>query len=90
MPAGEPATKAESHITPCPRPRVNISWFSALTTKKLRRSAHALAADIIEWVERFNENPTPFIWQKSADEILERLGRYCADLTNTESSTETS
>jgi hypothetical protein len=38
-------------------------WFSALTTKKLQRSAHrsvqALAADIRDWVERWNENPKP-------------------------------
>ena len=36
-------------------------WFSALTTKKLQRSAHrsvkALAADIRDWVETWNEDP---------------------------------
>ena len=69
-------------------------WFSALTTKKRQRSAHdsvnALAADITDWVEHWNENPTPFIWHQTADEILERRSRYCADLTNTELSTEPS
>ncbi len=68
-------------------------WFSALTTKKLQRSAHdsvaALAADIVEWVDTWNEDPNPFVWHKTADEILERLGRFCAELTNTELSTET-
>ena len=63
-------------------------WFSALTTKKLQRSAHdsvaALAADIVEWVEHCNEDPTAFVWHKTADEILERLGRYCAAVTTTE------
>ncbi len=44
---------------------------------------NALAADIIEWVEHWNENPATFVWHKTADEILERLGRYCADVTNT-------
>ena len=62
--------------------------FSALTTTTRQRSAHpsvnALAADIIDWVEHWNENPTPFVWHKTADEILERLGRYCADLTTNE------
>jgi len=63
-------------------------WFSALTTKKLRRSTDdsvkALAADIVEWVEHWNEDPKPFVWHKTADEILDRLGRYCAAVTNTE------
>ena len=60
----------------------------ALTAKKLQRSAHdsvnALAADIAEWVEHWNEDPKLFVWHKTADEILERLGRYCAAVTNTE------
>ena len=78
------------HFTPTYGSWMNLveRWFSALTTKKLQRSAHdsvnALAADIIDWVEHWNENPTPFIWHKTADEILERLGRYCANLINTE------
>ena len=56
-------------------------WFSALTTKKLQRSAHRnvkeLAADINAWAATWNENPTPFVWHKSADEILKRLAGYC-------------
>jgi len=61
-------------------------WFSALTAKKLQRSVHdsvsALAADIVEWVDHWNEDPEPFVWHKTADEIVERLGRYCADVIN--------
>ncbi len=57
-------------------------WFSALTTKKLQRSAHhsvkALAADINDWVDNWNANPTPFVWHKTAEQILERLAGYCA------------
>jgi hypothetical protein len=57
-------------------------WFSALTTKKLQRSAHhsvnALAADIRTWVQNWNQDPKPFIWHKTADEILQRLAGYCA------------
>jgi hypothetical protein len=57
-------------------------WFSALTTKKLQRSAHtsvkALADDNRAWVETWNENPKPFIWHKTADEILQCLAGYCA------------
>ena len=56
-------------------------WFSALTTKKLQRSAHvsvkALAADITAWVEHWNADPKPFTWHKTADQILQRLAGYC-------------
>jgi hypothetical protein len=55
-------------------------WFSALTTKKLQRSAHrsvkALAADIEAWTATWNENPKPFVWHKTAEEILARLAGY--------------
>ena len=72
------------HFTPTYGSWMNLveRWFSALTTKKLQRSAHrsakALAADILAWVETWNENPTPFVWHKTAEQILERLAGYCA------------
>jgi len=72
------------HFTPTYGSWMNLveRWFSALTTKKLQRSAHrsvrALAADIRTWVQTWNDNPTPFVWHKTADEILERLAGYCA------------
>jgi len=74
------------HFTPTYGSWMNMveRWFSALTTKKLQRAAHRsekeLAADIRAWVEAWNENPTPFVWHKSAEEILERLAGYCADI----------
>jgi transposase len=55
-------------------------WFSELTTKKLRRSTHRsvteLRRDINTWVDHWNENPRPFIWRKTADEILDNLANY--------------
>lgn len=59
-------------------------WFSALTTKKLQRSARRsikeLAADIEAWAATWNENPTPFVWHKTADDILARLAASCTDI----------
>ena len=56
-------------------------WFGALTTKKLQRSAHRsvkeLADDIRAWADVWNENPRPFVWHKTAEQILERLAGYC-------------
>lgn len=72
------------HFTPTYGSWMNLveRWFSALTTKKLQRSAHrsvnALATDIRAWVATWNEDPKPFTWHKTADEILQRLASYCA------------
>ena len=71
------------HFTPTYGSWMNLveRWFSALTTKKLQRSAHRsvkeLTADITAWANTWNENPTPFVWHKTAEEILERLADYC-------------
>jgi transposase len=72
------------HFTPTYGSWMNLveRWFSALTTKKLQRSAHTspkeLAADIVAWVKAWNDNPKPFVWHKTAEQILERLAGYCA------------
>ncbi len=56
-------------------------WFGELTTKLLQRGVHksvqALEADIRNWIKIWNENPRPFVWTKTADEILESLSRFC-------------
>jgi len=55
-------------------------WFALLTDKMLRRAAHrsiqALEKDIRDWIKTWNENPRPFVWTKTADEILDRLNSY--------------
>jgi transposase len=55
-------------------------WFGLLTDKQIRRGTHrslqALEKDIRNWIKTWNENPRPFAWTKSADEILERLAAY--------------
>ncbi len=72
------------HSTPTYGSWMNLveRWFSALTTKKLKRSAHRnvkeLIADILDWAATWNENPRLFVWTKSAEQILERLANYCA------------
>ena len=54
-------------------------WFAYLTQDLLQRSDHrsvqALEKDIRDWVTAWNENPKPFIWTKTAEEILESLSR---------------
>ena len=77
------------HFTPTHPSWMNLveRWFSALTTKKLQRSAHnsvaELAADINAWVTVWNDDPKPFIWHKTAVQILERLAGYCTAINAT-------
>jgi transposase len=73
------------HFTPTSSSWLNLveRWFGHLTDKKLRRSAHksvkALTDDLEAWVASWNTNPKPFVWTKTADEILDKLTKY---LTN--------
>jgi transposase len=75
------------HFTPTYGSWLNLveRWFAALTTKKLQQSAHrsatALAADIQTWIDTWNDDPKPFVWHKTADEILDRLAGYCHAIT---------
>jgi transposase len=71
------------HFTPTSSSWLNLveRWFAELTSRKLRRSAHRsvteLEADIRKWIGEWNKNPRPFVWTKTADEILETLAAYC-------------
>ena len=71
------------HFTPTSSSWLNLveRWFAELTTKLLRRGAHrsvqALNADIRAWIDTWNGDPRPFVWTKTADQILESIARYC-------------
>jgi transposase len=72
------------HFTPTSSSWLNLveRFFSALTEQQIRRGVHrstkALIAAIEDYIAATNENPKPFVWTKSADEILQSLGGYCA------------
>ena len=71
------------HFTPTSSSWLNLveRWFAELTTKKLRRGAHRsvrqLNTDIRAWIETWNDDPRPFVWTKTADQILDSIARYC-------------
>ena len=71
------------HFTPTGSSWINQveRWFGFLTDQLLRRGVHksvqALEKDIRTWVADWNQHPRPFIWTKTAEEILESLARYC-------------
>jgi transposase len=74
------------HFTPTGSSWMNQveRWFGLLTDKLIRRGVHtsvqALENDIRDWVATWNDNPRPFIWTKTADEILNSLADYLAKL----------
>jgi transposase len=70
------------HFTPTYGSWLNLveRWFAELTTKQIRRGAHrsvdALEAAIHAFLDAHNEAPKPFVWTKSADDILASIGRF--------------
>ena len=75
------------HFTPTGSSWVNQveRFFGLITDKLIRRgvhtSIHALEADIRQWIDTWNENPRPFTWTKTADEILNSLAKYLARIS---------
>jgi len=71
------------HFTPTYGSWLNLveRWFAELTTKWIKRSAHRsvrdLVASIRTWITNWNEDPKPYVWHKTADEILDSLANYC-------------
>jgi transposase len=76
------------HFTPTSSSWLNLveRWFSELTTKKLRRATHrsvqALNNDIRTWIDTWNDEPKPFVWTKTADQILDSITRYCGRIND--------
>ena len=74
------------HFTPTYSSWLNLveRWFAELTTKWIKRGAHRsvrdLVASIRTWIAGWNDDPKPFVWHKTADEILSNLKRYLANL----------
>ncbi len=70
------------HFTPTGSSWLNQveRWFAYLTDDKIRRGSHksvqTLEADIRAWIKAWNDNPKPFVWKKTAEEILDSLARY--------------
>jgi len=70
------------HFTPTYSSWMNLveRWFAELTNKWLRRGTHHSVSDLIAsirtWTANWNDNPQPFVWHKTADEILDNLATY--------------
>ena len=69
------------HFIPTSSSWLNLveRWFGEITRKRIRRgtfqSVDQLIQAIEEYIETNNANPKPFVWTKSADEIIEKVNR---------------
>ncbi len=76
------------HFTPTGASWINLveRWFATLTAKQIRRGVHrstrALETAIIEYIAVTNEQPRPFRWTKTADEILASVERFCRRISD--------
>ena len=75
------------HFTPTGSSWINQveRWFGLLTDQLLRRGVHksvaALENDVRNWITAWNQDPKPFRWNKTADEILDSLAKYMARIS---------
>ena len=71
------------HFTPTSASWLNLveRWFALLTEKQIKRGVHqstrALEAAILAFIALSNTTAKPFVWTKTADEILASVARFC-------------
>jgi len=76
------------HFTPTYSSWLNLveRWFAELTTKWIKRSAHRSVSDLVKsirtWIANWNDEPKPYVWHKSADQILDSLASYCQRISD--------
>jgi transposase len=81
------------HFIPTSSSWLNLveRWFKELTDRRLRRGAFTSVANLIDaietWVEHWNDDPKPFVWHKTAEEIITKVRRGRAALAQVESAT---
>ncbi len=77
------------HFTPTGASWLNLveRWFALLTDKQIKRGVHrstrALEAAIRRYIAVSNDAPKPFVWTKTADEILASVARFCHRISET-------
>ncbi|RYY12052.1 MAG: IS630 family transposase, partial [Alphaproteobacteria bacterium] len=72
----------ELHFIPTSSSWLNLveRWFAEVEGRVLRRGVHRSVADLVtdirSWITSWNENPRPYVWVRTAEEILDRLAGY--------------
>ena len=76
------------HFTPTGSSWINQveRWFGLLTDQLICRGVHksvvALENDVRQWINNWNQNPKPFVWTKTAEDILQSLAKYIAKISD--------
>jgi transposase len=76
------------HFTPTSASWLNLveCWFALLSRRRLARGAFTSTGDlevaILAYIAETNTNPKPFVWSKSADDILASVARFCQRTSN--------
>ena len=76
------------HFTPTGASWINLveRWFAALTEKHVRRGVHRSTRELEDAIRRYidltNAHPKPFVWTKTADQILATVARFCHRISN--------
>jgi len=76
------------HFTPTSASWLNLveRFFALLTTRQIKRGTHRSTRElehaIRTYLNIYNEDPKPFIWTKTADEILASLARFCGRISD--------
>jgi hypothetical protein len=89
------ATPVPPALTPTSSSWLNLveRWFKEITDKRIRRgsfrSVDELVAAVDHWSEHWNDDPKPFVWHRTAEEIIAKVRRGRATLNQvTKSATD--
>jgi len=76
------------HFTPTSSSWLNLveRWFALISERHIKRGSHRstieLERSIRQYLNIYNEDPKPFIWTKSADQILASVARFCKRISD--------
>jgi transposase len=71
------------HFTPTSGSWLNLveRWFALLSARQIKRGSHRSTVELENAIRNYlaihNQDPKPFVWHKSADQIIESVGRFC-------------
>ena len=61
-------------------------WFATLTERQIRRGTHRSTVELEQAIRHYlgtyNRQPTPFVWSKTADEMLASIKRFCMKISD--------
>ena len=81
-------SRFHAHFTPTSASWLNMveRWFGLLSEKQIKRGTHRSTIELEKAIRKYlaihNETPQPFVWTKTADEILASLARFCKRISD--------